>query len=107
MKKKTGKVSERLPSGRVVGIIKRKWRQYCGILQPSPIKSALHHLFIPAEKRIPKIRIQTRQAQTLSSQRIVVAIDAWPRDSRYPRGHFVRKLGQIGDKVTVVIMLLQ
>lgn len=23
------------PTGKVVGIIRRKWRQYCGILQPS------------------------------------------------------------------------
>ena len=42
------------------------------------------HLFIPAEKRIPKIRIETRQAQTLMSKRIIVAIDSWPRNSRYP-----------------------
>ena len=26
------------PTGRVVGIIKRNWRQYCGILQKSLIK---------------------------------------------------------------------
>ena len=25
----------KLPTGRVVGVIKRKWRQYCGILQKS------------------------------------------------------------------------
>ena len=28
----------RQPTGRVIGIIKRKWRQYCGILQPSILK---------------------------------------------------------------------
>ena len=28
-----------LPSGRVVGIIKRKWRQYCGMLQKSAVKT--------------------------------------------------------------------
>ena len=27
-------------SGRVVGIIRRKWRQYCGMLQPNPVKGA-------------------------------------------------------------------
>ena len=34
-KKKQG---ERQPTGRIVGIIRRKWRQYCGILQSSPVK---------------------------------------------------------------------
>lgn len=29
---------ERTPTGIVVGIIRRKWRQYCGILQPSLVK---------------------------------------------------------------------
>jgi exosome complex exonuclease DIS3/RRP44 len=28
----------RQTTGRVVGIIKRNWRQYCGILQPSALK---------------------------------------------------------------------
>ena len=26
------------PTGRVVGVIKRNWRQYCGMLQPSVLK---------------------------------------------------------------------
>ncbi|XP_064637468.1 exosome complex exonuclease RRP44-like [Lineus longissimus] len=107
LKKKAPKVPKmKLPSGRIVGIIKRKWRQYCGILQPSPIKEALHHLFRAAERRIPKIRIQTRQAAALTGMRIVVAIDSWPRNSRYPQGHFVRKLGEIGDKDTENEVLL-
>ncbi|XP_060606193.1 exosome complex exonuclease RRP44-like [Ruditapes philippinarum] len=91
---------------RVVGIIKRNWRQYCGILQKSAITEATRHLFVPAEKRIPKIRIETRQAKDLCTQRIVVAIDSWPRNSRYPQGHFVRKLGNVGDKETENEVLL-
>uniref|UniRef100_A0A0K2TTP1 Protein DIS3 homolog n=1 Tax=Lepeophtheirus salmonis TaxID=72036 RepID=A0A0K2TTP1_LEPSM len=94
------------PSGRVVGIIRRKWRQYCGILQPSIMASATKHLFIAAEKKIPKIRIETRQAQILKKQKIIVAIDSWPRTSRYPLGHFVRALGPIGDKSTENEVLL-
>ncbi|XP_005105731.1 exosome complex exonuclease RRP44 [Aplysia californica] len=96
----------RQPTGHVVGIIKRNWRQYCGILQPSVIMERTRHLFIPAEKRIPKIRIETRQAQTLMSKRIIVAIDSWPRNSRYPLGHFVRCLGEVGDKDTENEVLL-
>ncbi|KAK2185620.1 hypothetical protein NP493_229g01009 [Ridgeia piscesae] len=96
----------KLPSGRIVGVIKRKWRQYCGILQKSVLPGGTRHLFIPAERRIPKIRIETRQAAALEGQRIVVVIDSWPRNSRYPQGHYVRKLGAIGDKDTENEVLL-
>lgn len=30
--------SNRVPTGRIVGILRRKWRPYCGILAPSTIK---------------------------------------------------------------------
>lgn len=86
------------PTGKVVGIIRRKWRQYCGILMPSKFPGATRHLFTPAEKCIPRVRIETRQSDVLASQRILVALDSWPRNSRYPLGHFVRALGPIGDK---------
>ncbi|XP_072940126.1 exosome complex exonuclease RRP44 [Epargyreus clarus] len=86
------------PTGKVVGIIRRKWRQYCGILKPSKVPGAVRHLFIPAEKRVPRVRIETRQSELLAAQRILVALDSWPRNSRYPLGHFVRALGKIGSK---------
>ncbi|ETN71598.1 RNB-like protein [Necator americanus] len=38
------------------------------------------------------------KADILEHQRIVVSIDHWPRDSRYPLGHYVRALGKIGDR---------
>jgi exosome complex exonuclease DIS3/RRP44 len=37
LKSKEEKV-DRLPTGHIVGIIRRKWRQYCGILQKNPIE---------------------------------------------------------------------
>ncbi|KAJ2361188.1 exosome catalytic subunit dis3 [Coemansia sp. RSA 2611] len=58
------------------------------------------------DRRIPKIKIRTRQVATLAGQRLVVAIDAWPRESRYPHGHFVRALGSAGDKGTETEVLL-
>lgn len=33
----TNKV-EKKPTGMIVGIIRRKWRQYCGILQPNALE---------------------------------------------------------------------
>ncbi|XP_017777502.1 PREDICTED: exosome complex exonuclease RRP44 [Nicrophorus vespilloides] len=97
--KKTQKKANAQPTGMVVGIVRRKWRQYCGILQPSNM-DGLFHLFVPADRKIPKVRIETRQAEFLRTQKIIVAIDTWPRHSRYPTGHFVRALGKIGDQAT-------
>nr|XP_045614320.1 exosome complex exonuclease RRP44-like [Procambarus clarkii] len=89
---------ERQPTGCVVGIIRRKWRQYCGIIKKNEIAESMRHLFIPADKKIPFIRIETRQPDLLYDKRIIVAIDSWPRDSRNPKGHFVRVIGTVGDK---------
>uniref|UniRef100_A0A672NGG4 Exosome complex exonuclease RRP44 n=2 Tax=Sinocyclocheilus grahami TaxID=75366 RepID=A0A672NGG4_SINGR len=94
------------PTGRVVGIIKRNWRPFCGMLSQSMIKEATRHLFTPADRRIPRIRIETRQAANLVRQRIMVAIDGWPKNSRYPNGHFVKNLGSAGDKETETEVLL-
>lgn len=102
----TAPQAERTPTGRIVGIIRRKWRQYCGILQPNQIKGTTRHIFVPAERKIPKVRIETRQSEQLKMQRIIVAIDQWPRHSRYPLGHFVRALGPLGHKATENEVLL-
>lgn len=51
------------------------------------------HLFTPADRRIPRIRIETRQASSLVGQRIIVTIDGWPRNSRYPNVSIVSGLG--------------
>lgn len=94
------------PTGRVVGIIKRNWRPYCGTILPLSSMKGIRHTFIPAERRIPRVRLETRQAANLLGKRIVVSIDAWPRSSRFPCGHFVRELGEIGDKDTENEVLL-
>ena len=39
-------------------------------------------------------------------KRIVVAIDRWEADSRYPTGHYVKTLGTIGDRDTETEVLL-
>ncbi|XP_027862987.1 exosome complex exonuclease RRP44 [Xiphophorus couchianus] len=104
----TGPLTEtaRRATGKVVGIIKRNWRPFCGMLNVSQIKESTRHLFTPADRHIPRIRIETRQASTLAGQRIMVAIDGWPKDSRYPNGHFVRSLGGAGEKDTEEEVLL-
>uniref|UniRef100_A0AAQ5X0P2 Exosome complex exonuclease RRP44 n=1 Tax=Amphiprion ocellaris TaxID=80972 RepID=A0AAQ5X0P2_AMPOC len=99
-------ITARKATGKVVGIIKRNWRPFCGMLNVSQIKESTRHLFTPADRRIPRIRIETRQASTLAGQRIMVSIDGWPKDSRYPNGHFVRSLGGAGEKDTEQEVLL-
>ena len=59
-----------------------------------------HALFVSKDRRLPKIRIQTRQLGNLLDKRIIVAVDSWDRLSRYPSGHYVRTIGNIGDRDT-------
>lgn len=59
-----------------------------------------HALFVSKDRRIPKIRIQTRQLGNLLSKRIIVTVDSWDCMSRYPSGHYVRTIGEIGDRDT-------
>lgn len=99
------------PTGKIVAITKRVWRQYTGVLRRH--QAALGRsvnttkcLFVPSDRRIPIIRIETRQYEFLKNQRLLVAIDSWPRASRYPQGHYVKSLGNIGDKETENQVLL-
>ncbi|XP_007127910.1 DIS3-like exonuclease 1 isoform X3 [Physeter macrocephalus] len=94
--------SEPMPTGRVVGILQKNWRDYV-VTFPSKEevqsqgKNARKILVIPWDYRIPKIRISTQQAEALQDFRVVVRIDSWESTSMYPSGHFVRVLGKIGD----------
>jgi len=103
---KTKKKQLRKESCRVVGIIKRNWRPYCGMLSPNGNAKGLKHMFIAADRQIPRIMIESRQGELLRTKKIIVSIDAWPRNSRYPIGHYVRDLGDCGDKETENQVLL-
>ncbi|RWS27889.1 exosome complex exonuclease RRP44-like protein [Leptotrombidium deliense] len=111
MEVETSDNADKKPTGKVVSIVKRNWRQYCGVLRSrneTIMKSMVitSHMFVPSDRRIPFVRIQTRQYDALKNQRIIVAIDSWPKDSRYPKGHYVRAVGDIGDKDTENEVLL-
>lgn len=93
------------PTAKVVGIIKRNWRQYVGHIDKDSVKTGAKQsraqqtvFLIPMDKRIPKIRVRTRQAGDLLGKRVLVTIDSWDRESRYPVGHFVRSLGELETK---------
>lgn len=92
------------PTAKVVGIIRRNWRQYVGHVDGGSSTVAQQNrrqqtvFLIPMDKRIPKIRLRTRQAEELLGKRVLVTIDTWDQDSRYPVGHFVRSLGDLETK---------
>lgn len=93
------------PTARVVGVIKRNWRQYVGHIDKDSVRSTTKSsrsqqtvFLIPMDKRVPKIRVRTRQAGDLLGKRVLVTIDSWDRESRYPVGHFIRSLGELETK---------
>jgi len=116
--------TEKQPTGRVVGVIKRNWRAYgfslclypqwinacfwrryvCHIDSTSLTSSnstslGLQAVFAtPVSRLLPRIRLRTRQAPSLIGHKILVTIDRWDITSRYPEGHFVRALGKAESK---------
>ena len=115
--------------GRVVAILKRAWRTLAGSLElegaeatadssafgvssadalsaASVSGGASWAYFRPVDGRYPKVRLETRQAQALADKRILVAIDSWDAFSGWPRGHYVRTLGVIGDTDTETAVVL-
>ncbi|KAI1807575.1 RNB-domain-containing protein [Daldinia bambusicola] len=101
------------PTARVVGIIKRNWRQYVGHVDPSSVSQSGTQgrkqesvFLIPMDKKVPKIRLRTRQAGDIVGKRILVAIDSWDRESRHPVGHFIRSLGELESKAAETEALL-
>lgn len=116
-------------SGRVVGIIKRNWRQYAGSLldnevandtdilnddddgtggpgSSSSLENGCSYTFVPVDRKIPRVRIATRRHDALAGCRLLVAMDSWPATSLYPLGHYVRVLGKDGDKAVETQVLL-
>ena len=101
------------PTAKVVGVVKRNWRQYVGHIDPSTASKApsqgrrLDSVFlIPMDKKIPKIRLRTRQVSELLGKRLLVTVDSWDRDSRHPVGHLVRSLGELETKAAATEALL-
>ena len=107
------------PTGQVIAIQKRAWRQLCGSLETDEdaaelgmagraVGGSTWAMFVPVDPRWPRIRIETRQREALLDKRVVVALDAWPDTSVWPRGHYVRTLGKIGDRdVETEVVLLE
>nr|XP_019966186.1 PREDICTED: DIS3-like exonuclease 1 [Paralichthys olivaceus] len=103
--------SKPVPTGRVVGILQRNWRDYVVTFPPRDgtqpqSRNSQRILAVPWDHRIPKIRISTQQADALQDHRVVVRIDSWESTSLYPNGHSVRVLGRAGELETEVQTIL-
>ena len=108
----SSKGSEKL-CARVVGIIRRNWRQYAGSFaggNHATVSEAdtesVSCLFRPVDGRVPHVRLSTRRYDELATKRFLVAVDAWPADSAFPQGHYVHTLGEDGDKAVETAVLL-
>jgi exosome complex exonuclease DIS3/RRP44 len=99
------------PTAKVVGIVRRSWRLYVGkitknsvsTIQSNAPKSCLVKLM---EKNTPFVRIKTRRSKELANAKICVAVDAWPINSKFPNGHFVKSLGDSENLQTETESLL-
>ncbi|KIV78499.1 hypothetical protein PV11_10209 [Exophiala sideris] len=97
-----GAESRAQPTCRVIGVMRRNWRQLVGTIDAATGNTSGNRqttvFLVPMDKRIPKIRIRTRQVDELIGKRIVATIDSWDRDTRYPVGHYIRSLGELETK---------
>jgi exosome complex exonuclease DIS3/RRP44 len=109
--------------GRVVGIMKRNWRQYAGSIDADSIElssnsslegtidestyaSSDSFLFYPVDQKLPPIRISSRRKDDILYHRLLVTIDHWPANSKYPEGHYVKIIGKDGERDTETAVLL-
>lgn len=102
--------------GRVVSILRRNVKQFCGSVDPATAVSSDSEdvlgsgclvQVVPVDRRTPRIWLHTMRLEELTGQRLAVSIDNWPVDSEMPLGHLVTVMGPIGDKDLETRILLQ
>jgi exoribonuclease R len=64
-------------------------------------------LVTPIARNIPHCRLRTRLHQKLQGQRVIVRLDNWPHDSKFPNVHFIRTIGDPNDWRTDIDALLE
>lgn len=65
-----------------------------------------YFLCSPLDKRIPYIRLKSKQKDKIENSRLIIRINSWEADSKYPNGNYVKNLGDIGDLNTETEALL-
>lgn len=95
--------NEIIPTAKVVGLIKRSSKFYTGHIislfnnQDEQDDFTTWCLVSLKNKALPNVIIHTRRLNILKGNLIVVSIDTWSADSRYPIGHFINDLGKLGS----------
>lgn len=105
-KKKLKDEKAAIPTARVVAIARRSWRPYCGAISGASYTGGDRALFVPVDRKVPKIRIRSRRIPDLLGQRLIVVVDKWDRGSFHPNGHIVKEIGNSGDKEAETEVLL-
>jgi exosome complex exonuclease DIS3/RRP44 len=106
--------TENIVNGKVVGIIRRNFKQFSGSIDMSSTELRNGEdddrcvKFVPLDKRIPFIWISTRRLSQIYNSRLLVAVDNWSPTSSLPVGHIVQVLGDKGNKeVETKILLME
>eukprot|EP00887_Chlorella_sp_A99_P003744 scaffold7.g3744.t1 len=95
-----------LPCGEVVGVLQRSGAEVVACLAEEDERALSSRqessrqesvLCVPVDRRLPKLRLRSRQLHRLLGQRLVLRLDGWERGSSYPHGHLVRVLGPLND----------
>ena len=83
--------------GKIVAIVKRKGKNYCGSVR---CEADLVCFFTPINAKVPDIRINCRDFHRYEGKRVTATIDKWEAWSAHPQGHIVEILGNIEDLAT-------
>jgi len=101
------------PSGVVVGIKSRNWRDFICTLQKDEASSSSSSssssstagsssarrrriIAVPMDRRLPRVYLYSSQAAVLENKRLVCRMRSWPKDSKLPFAYYVKSLGLVG-----------
>jgi len=90
------------PTGKIVGTVnsillieRDPVLAYVPLSSQSESTKSEFVLVVPVNRKLPKIRIQTKHIGNLQGQNIIARYDNWPNDSMFPNGHMVQVLGTL------------
>lgn len=49
------------------------------------------------DSRYPEVLIEPHALEPLRGKKVMINVDGWPRESRYPVGHLIKVLGNAED----------